>query len=1012
MSNRLEVQKPSISIAATFTIEPILPGLRVVLQQAGLAFDVRFSPYNQVFQELLTTTSLLGTNDGGIDVVFVRVEDFVRETTDIVEARELIERTIDHLVDALGQHARRVKVPTVFAALSPSPGARSELVNELEAATCELIARLDSLPGITLLLPRELDLVSAGIGYDALSDGLAHIPYTEEYYASLALAIARKIHALCIPPHKVLVLDCDNTLWRGVVGEDGVDGLTIPSAFAFIQRFAVEVQARGVLICLVSKNAESDVLEVFEKRPDMILRKEHIVAHRINWESKPSNMVSLARSLNLDLDSFVYLDDNPIECELMRAELPEVVTLQVPPDNEVESFLNHLWTFDKLAVTEEDEQRTQMYRENAARQELEKSTIDIAEFIASLKVVIDIDPPGEAEWPRVAQLTQRTNQFNFTTIRRSEPEIRSLTASGFTVLRVKVRDRFGDYGLVGIVIASSDGEALAVDTLLLSCRVLGRGVEHTILRRLGEIATERGLSHVHLPYVRTAKNEPARAFAESVAADFREENGNRVVYCIPVDAARAIAHRPGHDPAAVLKALRTEEDKSASSSPKGNAAIPTDNRSQRYENLACRLISGREVLRAERSASLQERTLPEEPTKPATEIERRLLALWQELLGFDGLGVDDNYFALGGTSLVAARLFAEIGRSFGVRLPLTTILEAPTIRGLSRHLDTQRLQHSESLVELKSGGPRNLFFVHDGDGETLLYLNLARRLPNDLAVFGIEPRRLAGVPLAHWRIEDMAAYYVDQIRRKQPQGPYRLGGMCAGGVIAYEMASQLVHAGEKVEFVVLLDAAAPQAPKRPMRVTKERLVRLNQALAEAGHESSLVKRTRALAVAILRKSFGALRWEILQRATQWSVRARFRLLRALLARDRQWPLFVPALSVREIYDAAEARYVPKPLFGTAFVLVRARSGEGGDTPYIQIYADETLGWARLTNNLAVVDVDGGHSSMLQEHFVDSLAGALMRYLVANTKRDQMPSAEGANLKYPVVADIRVFVPHS
>ena len=143
-------------------------------------------------------------------------------------------------------------------------------------------------------------------------------------------------------------------------------------------------------MCLVSKNAERDVFEVFEKRPDMVLKKEHIVAHRINWDPKPNNIVSLARSLNLGLDSFVFMDDNPVECALMRAELPEVVTLQVPPDDEVKSFLSHLWTFDKIAVTDEDARRTKMYRENAARQEFEKSTTDIAEFIASLNVVIDI----------------------------------------------------------------------------------------------------------------------------------------------------------------------------------------------------------------------------------------------------------------------------------------------------------------------------------------------------------------------------------------------------------------------------------------------------------------------------------------------------------------------------------------------------------------------------------------------------------------------------------------------
>ena len=890
---------PAIAIAATFTAEPLLPPLRLMLHEAGLELDVCFSPYNQLFQELLTSTSLLATNTGGINVVLLRLEDFVREIADPVKARSLIEHTVEQLSDAVSQYVRRVKVPTVLVVLPPSPGVAKALVRDIETANANLVAQARSLPGIALLSEEEIDLVSTGMRYDDLSDGLAHIPYTEEHYASLALAITRKVHALRVPTHKVLALDCDNTLWRGVVGEDGVDGITIPPALACIQRFATKVEAQGVLVCLLSKNAERDVFEVFEQRPDMLLKKEHIVAHRINWDSKPNNIKSLARSLNLGLDSFVYLDDNPVECALMRAELPQVVTLQVPPDDEVESFLSHLWTFDKIAVTDEDARRTKMYRENAARQEFENSTTDIAEFIASLKVVIDIAQPDDSEWPRVAQLTQRTNQFNFTTIRRTEPEMRKLPSGGSVVLRVKVRDRFGDYGLVGLVVADARSDVLVVDTLLLSCRVLGRGVEHGILRHLGDIAIERGLSQVNLAYLPTPKNEPARAFAESVAANYRKQEGDRVIYCIPAEHARTISHRPGHDPAAVVEAQKSEENKGAPSSSKQRASASSANRSQRYEKLARTLVSGGDILRAERTANKRARTLPNEPAKPATDIEDRLLALWQEFLGLDGLGVEDDYFALGGTSLDAARLFAEIARQFGVKLPLTTILESPTVRRLSHHLEPQRMQHSGAFVELKSGGPRNLFLVHDGFGETLLYLNLARRMPDDLAVFGIEPRRMAGVPLAHTRIEDMAAFYIDQVRKKQPNGPYRLGGMCAGGVIAYEMASQLVRAGESVELVALLDAATPQAVKRPGRITRQRLGRMAQALADVrSSQRSRARRALAFSVTISRKLVNALMWEIMRRGTQWSVRARFRLLRELLARGMPWPRFIPELSVR------------------------------------------------------------------------------------------------------------------
>jgi FkbH-like protein len=954
-----------------------LPALQFVLEEAGLALDVRFAPYNQLFQELLSSTTLLAMNADGIDVVLVRIEDFVRDVADLEEALTIIKRTASELANALSQHAQRVKVPTVLAVMPPSPRVATALLPEINAANAALLLHARSLPGITLLSFDEFEVASPEQSYDSVGDDLAHMPFTEDHYASIALAIARKVHALRVPAHKVLALDCDETLWRGVVGEDGVDGVSIPPGLSRLQQFAVKIQAQGVLICLVSKNTERDVLDVFEKRSDMILKLEHIVAHRINWDPKPRNIAALAQALNLGLDSFVFIDDNPVECALMRAELPQVVTLQLPPDDKIESFLAHLWTFDKVAVTDEDRRRTSMYRENAARQGLGESTTDITDFIASLGLVVDIAPPEESEWARVAQLTQRTNQFNFTTVRRTEPEMRALASGSSTVMRVKVRDRFGDYGVVGLVIVDGISDVLDVDTFLLSCRVLGRGVEHSILRRLGEIANQRGLHHIDLRFVPTPKNEPARGFAENVAAEFRVADQNGVVYRIPVESACAIVHQPNHDPAALIEARDSEEDGSSAAI----LLVSSADRSERYAKLAQTLVSGGSVLQGARTINARSRTLPGTPELPATETESALLALWEEHLGIYGLGVEDDYFALGGTSLLAASLIVEISRRFGVKLPFTTILEASTVRALSSHLEQQHNPRSGSLIELRRGGPRRLFLVHDGDGETLLYLNLARRFPKDLAVFGIEPRRLSGVPLAHTRIEDMAAFYIEEVRKQQTHGPYLLAGMCAGGVIAYEMASQLVRAGESVDLLILLDAARPNAPKRSGRITKQRLGRLKQTLTSAQEsESSPLRRAGVVVGAIAQKLLNALVWEISQRGKQWSVRARFRLLHAVLARDLTWPRFVPELSARQIYNSAAVYYTPQPLSISSVVLFRARHGEAGDTPYREVYAGETFGWDAVTHCSAVIDVDGGHFTMLQEGHVDALAKALAPYL--------------------------------
>ncbi len=311
---------------------------------------------------------------------------------------------------------------------------------------------------------------------------------------------------------------------------------------------------------------------------------------------------------------------------------------------------------------------------------------------------------------------------------------------------------------------------------------------------------------------------------------------------------------------------------------------------------------------------------------------------------------------------------------------------SPAIHALRRQIARAWLSRMRSgaLIELRPGGPRQLFLVHDGEGETLLYLSLARRMPDDLGVFAIEPRRLAGVPLAHASMEEMAAFYIEAVRTQQPQGPYLLGGLCAGGVIAYEMASQLVRAGESVELVALLEAALPEAAERPGRITEQRAGRLKQAIAEAqASKVTAVKRVIVVGWVVSRKVRNALLWEISQRCNRWWIRVRFRLLRKVLARERAWPKFVPSLSVRQIYDSIQARYTPRPLSISSVVVVRAQTGEGDDEPYRKIYVDETFGWNSVVHGVSVIDVDGGHSSMLQERFVDSLAKTLLPYLQQN-----------------------------
>ncbi len=963
-----------VAVAATFTAEGLEAPLAFMLEAAGLAGEIAFAPYHQVFQELLAPAGVLSRHAGvaGVGVVLLRLEDFVRDAGADVDRSAAVTRVAGELADAFRQFAQRPGPALLVFVLRASPTVEPGLAAVVDACSAELAAALEALPGVAVFGGQAVDALCPTTRHDPVADRLAHIPYSDDWFGALAIVVARQVHLRKVAAHKVLVLDCDNTIWRGVVGEDGVDGIGLDPGFLAVQDYAVAAESRGVLVCLASKNAEADVLRVFDERPDMHLARRHVVAHRINWEPKSTNVRALAHELNLGLDAFVFLDDNPVECGLMQETLPEVVTLQLRSPDGAAELLANLWAFDKATVTEEDQRRTEMYRQNARRDQLESSTADIGAFLATLELAIAVAPPTEADWARVSQLTQRTNQFNFTTRRRSEAELRALGGDA-TVQAVRVSDRFGDYGLVGVVVATASADAIEVDTLLLSCRVLGRGVEHEMLARLGRLALERGKPLVRLRLVRTPKNEPALAFADAVVGEFRRAVDDGVVWEVPAERAAAIVHRAGEDAPAVVAARKADAAKAPQS-----ATPAVRGRSARYARLATELTTGPAVMQALRAATRAARAPASAGVQPRTATERALVVLWEELLGLSGVGIDDDFFALGGTSLLAARMVAELAHRRGVALPLTTIVESPTIRLFALRVDQGAVAAPSGLVPLRQAGPRRLFLVHDGDGETLLYRNLANRLPASLGVFGIQPERRTRVPLAHLSIEEMAAAYVRTLRAEQPEGPYLLGGMCAGGLIAFEMARQLQAAGAAVERVLMLDSATPQAGRRDV-ATAQRSSRLREAVAAARRGCGVLGGAVAAAGVVARKVAGLVAWEIGQRRERARDRRRLATLRRVLADGGEWPAALPGLDFRAIYNEAEHAYRPPPSTVPA-VLVRATEGAGDDRPYVQVFTDPTLGWSALVPGLVVLDVPGGHASMLQEPQAAALAAAIAPHL--------------------------------
>ncbi len=684
-----------ITIAANFTIEPIESALKFWMSELSLPAELRFAPYNQVFQQLLDSSSVFFRNQGGLNIIFLRLQDWVTGADPMEAAR----RNLQELETALHAAAARSSAPFLLCFCPSAPDFPPEQRAAVETLEESAAAALNKAAGIYAITSKEIASLYPLENYaDPQSEILGHIPYTPAFYAALAGMAVRRMYAIQNKQYKVIVLDCDQTLWKGVVGEDGALGVEISAPYQALQTFMAAQHQAGMLLCLCSKNQEADVFEVFDRRSEMRLQRGHLVSWRINWMHKSQNIQSLAAELKLGLDSFILVDDNPLECAEVQAICPEVLTAQIPSEaDDIPAFLSHFWAFDHLKVTQEDLQRTAFYQQDAQRERLRRQATTFTDFLANLELQTEIAAMQPQQLGRVSQLTRRTNQFNATTIRRSESEIQQLLQSAeYQCLTVQVKDRFGDYGLVGAVIFRASDNAIQVDTFLLSCRALGRGVEHLMLARLGEIAQCNRCSLVEVAYTPTERSQPFLNFVESVGAQFVKHLADRRVYELPADYAAAIVFTPASAEIAELPA--DEKDKKhvpggATSTELLQRIANTLNDAERILNI----VKGREQ-RSRAAISLTPYLAPRTVT------EKRLAELWAGTLALDIVGIEDDFFNLGGGSLLAAQFLSRANQAFNVQLPIQSIFDAPTVESFARYIETLRWITSHPAIEGEMSG--------------------------------------------------------------------------------------------------------------------------------------------------------------------------------------------------------------------------------------------------------------------------------------------------------------------
>ena len=348
--------------------------------------------------------------------------------------------------------------------------------------------------------------------YGDVKISLDYIPYLAEEFMGYVKAVLG-LNKKCI------VLDLDNTLWGGIVGEDGFEGIKlgddpIGKAYVEFQRHLLALNQRGVILAINSKNNFDDAIEVIRKHPNMILKEDNFASIRINWNDKVANIKEIAEELNIGLDSIVFFDDDPINRDYVKSTLPQVLTVELSDSSSYSQSLKSMNDFQVLQITNEDVKRNKMYLDQRKRNELQKNIGNLQDFLKQLNISVKIKKADEYTIPRISQLTLKTNQFNLTTRRYQEEDIRKFVSNENKIVEcAQIQDKFGDNGITGVYIVNKENQhEWFVDSFLMSCRVMGRGVEEALLGQIIERAKMEGITEVKAQYIKTKKNKPAENF--------------------------------------------------------------------------------------------------------------------------------------------------------------------------------------------------------------------------------------------------------------------------------------------------------------------------------------------------------------------------------------------------------------------------------------------------------------------------------------------------------------------
>ncbi len=508
-----------VKVFRNYSAEFIDPFLKYYFGTRGMRCEVDFGGFDAFQQEIIEADDLNSYNLIVLSLTADALIDGRHRDASPEEAIAKISGLIEHIetktpASVVLNTLIRPLLDEGGASFSLQPTSRTHRVDDYNRRLRAFVIKKS--PRCSLVdWERIVMLTGLEAAFDRRLAYTASAPFRHAFLNLYAREIYRLEGALSGRTKKCLVLDCDNTLWGGIVGEVGVAGIDLDpneypgKAYYDFQRAVLRLADQGIMIALCSKNNPEDVERVLDSHPHCLIKSSHLVASRVNWKDKEVNLRELIEDLNIGLDAVVLVDDNPMECARVQAFLPEVTVRQVPERlYDLPVLLDQEGLFDKAGVTKEDLARTGMYRKDEQRREAAKSFSTAEEFLASLEIQASIHTAKDHELSRVAQLTQKTNQFNLTTRRYSEAEIRDLAGrDDCAVYALSARDRFGDLGLTGVLIAKRTDAAAVIDSLLMSCRVLGRRLELQFVTECLRQLTERWrVGRWEAEYVRTEKN--------------------------------------------------------------------------------------------------------------------------------------------------------------------------------------------------------------------------------------------------------------------------------------------------------------------------------------------------------------------------------------------------------------------------------------------------------------------------------------------------------------------------